>query len=88
MIYDLRLMICRSRREETLTDCGVQRALNRAKRLECVVFSDAFRATAPTRTVSIARAKAVLKPPQSKRFATAHKPLSRVAGNFSERKTV
>jgi len=39
---------------------------NCAKRLECVGFSDAFRLT-----VAAPPPRAVLKPPQSRRFATA-----------------
>ena len=87
MIYDLGLTICASRREEALTRPGVRSAErgaevgefanvppNCAKHLECVAFSDAFR------VMTAGAPRAVLKPPRSKRFATANAILSLAPG--------
>jgi hypothetical protein len=69
MIYDLRFTIGSSRREEALTERGAPP--NSAKRLDCVVFSDAFRTTKRMMMIGAPQPRAVLKPPQSKRFAKA-----------------
>src|SRR6266496_4786537 len=92
MIYDLRFTICSSRREEALigcglriTDCGtegvecVNVTPDYAKRLECVVFSDALHTTGCVMTVG-ALPGAVLKPTQSRRFATSEALLSLAPG--------
>jgi len=50
-----------------------------AKRLECVVFSDALHTTGCVMTVG-AVPRAVLKPPQSRRFATSEAFLSLAPG--------
>src|SRR5437667_803003 len=52
-----------SRNTTVLAEC--------AKRLDCVVFSDAFRFSHRTRPAFASQAKAVLKPPHSRRFATS-----------------
>jgi hypothetical protein len=80
------------RREEALLDCGwripgcgaegidcAEVLPNGAKRLECVVFSDALRRARGVMTTG-ALARAVLKPPQSRRFATSEALLSLAPG--------
>src|SRR6266496_2850724 len=92
MICDLRLTIRRCQREEALIDCGprvtvcraeglgsVNVPSNCAKRLECVVFSDALPMTRCVMTAG-ALPKAVLKPPQSRRFATSEALLALAPG--------